>query len=140
MKAPKFSSRDAILDTITDGGREPVDFHRHMHLEADEAAAWILFDDIHHPFAERILGSLNVSHATKAKADALLEKLMGNISADDLCELRDVLREVLIDDARAEIVQEGPRYQRKHKLPTATQVAAFDWDELRRSTDRLVYP
>ena len=116
----KFS-RKAFIEQI-DGYSEPIE--NDLHIENDEAAAWIASEPgVDVPFFNTLLGGLgvNVSPVDMAKLDRLIAALLGDPTVDQMCELRDQLRAILIDCARSEIV------------PTTLAVRRFRMDREERA-------
>lgn len=77
------------------------------HLDADQALDWIKTDP--NPRAEMYLALSEAIGEAQHKGhiaalNCLTPALLGDITADQLLELRDVLRAVLIEGARREVV------------------------------------
>ena len=129
--------RAALLERLVSDGdlQGPVDLD---HLEDCEAREWLAASPKHAaelPAFDALTDAVgNLPHATRTRLNTLLIRTLGVMSADDLLELRDILRSALIDGAREQI-QDAMldtvdfariAHQRAEDARTVTYSDAFD--------------
>lgn len=101
----KFSTR---REFISDLAYLPVAFNEELHIDADEAAQWVSLEQGEAtPFAANLFGGSSHYAKYAPKLNRLIERVMGNASMDDMADLRDTLRAMVIDQVRDEVVASG---------------------------------
>lgn len=126
-----FKTREDFLDYLEDlPAPDP-----YAHLESEEAAAWFrMCPNNKTPFTDGLIDGLQAQdiYAQHAqKLNGLLDKLMCGPTLDDVAELRDVLRAVLIDNAKSEAKTAGLAYtmQRRNERARAMVARNFNFDD-----------